>query len=530
MIAPQNRWYNTKGSTGGETLKQFVKPAKSKLLRRFWSRSGLDEDQIEPEQDIQASATTVSAELLMKFPGNPSHPSCCTNVAEFCFPNGIEIQPIAEDNISMTEVNELLFGGGRARSQNGSFVFLITGNAADVYSNDSISELPSQPMLYGCCLSFPCLNVVFNEVGSQGVSAMRAYCILSPCPVLDLHFRILSDLVDVERLMRAEAIAGAMNRHHGTLSYCEMIPILADVDHRMSDLLSNVSRAYGTLYSPAPGETLHFKVSPNLEEVHYTQSALTGMAFSLIQAQKKDFKFLERLCTMLSAMEPWVCHTLFSAIRPSVIMKALSALCRERQVLVIGDQPRLVSSCVLALAALLQPFPWLSPLVPILPSSMIDVLTAPVPFLMGLSLGTHPSPLHFDLQDQEEESSRCYDVLDVRNQIFYSSEGCSPTMDEGNSLVSQLAALTSSMQPDKSVSLTYEPTEAQRGICRSASDLVRCHMTKLCHIAASQLNGHCGNGSSDDNNVTTFMRDFRSTQGFTVLFEACFRERNEVVR
>ncbi len=529
MVAPQNKWHNTQGTPGGETLKQFVKPAKSKLLRRFWSRSGLDKEQIEPEQDLQTSATTVSAELLMQFPGNPSHPSCCTNVAEFCFPNGIEVQPIAEDDFSMTEVNELLFGGGRSRSQNGSFVFLITGNAADVYSSDSISELPSQPMLYGCCLSFPCLHVVFNEVGSQGVSAMRAYCILSPCPVLDLHFRILSDLVDIERLMRAEAIAGAMNSHHGTLSCCEMIPILADVDHRMFDLLSRVSKAYGTLRSPAPGETLHFQVSPNLEEVHYTQSALTGMALSLVQSRRRDFKFLERLCTMLSAMEPWVCHTLFSAIRPSVIVKVLSALCRERQVLVIGDRPRLVSSCVLALAALLQPFPWLSPLVPILPSSMIDVLTAPVPFLMGLSLGTLPFPLHFDLQDQEE-SSRCYDVLDVRNQVFYSSERSFPTMDEGKSLISQLTSLTSSLQPDKSASLIYEPTEAQRGICRSASGLVRCHMTKLCHIAASQLNHHYGNGSSDDKSVTTFMRDFRSTQGFTVLFEACFGERNEVVR
>ncbi len=528
MVAPQNKWHSTQGTPGGATLKQFVKHAKSKLSKKIWSRSGLDEKQIEPEKDLHTSSTTVSAEVLMQFPGNPSHPSCCTNVAEFCFPNGIEVQPIREDDFSMTEANELLFGGGGSRCQNGSFVFLITGNTADIFSSDSVSELPSQPMLYGCCLSFSWLNLVFNEVGAQGMSAMRAYCILSTCPVFDLHFRILSDLVDAERLMRAETIAGAMNSHNGTLSYCDMVPILADIDFRMSDLLYHVSKAYSTLRPPAPGKTLHFQVSPDLEEIHYTQSALAEMTFPLIQTRRRDFKFLEKLYTMLSAMEPWMSHTLFSTVRPSVIVQVLSALCRERQVLVMGDQPRLVSSCVLALAALLQPFPWLSPLVPILPSTMLGVLTAPVPFLMGLSLGTSPYPLDFDLQDQEND--HCYDVLDIRNQVFYSSEGSLSIMDEGESLISQLTLLTSSLQPEKFASPIYEPTEAQREICRSASDLIRCHMTKLCNDAASQLYHHrCGHSGHDNSNITAFMRDFSSAQGFTVFFEACFGERKEVL-
>ncbi len=528
MVAPSNKWHSTQGTPGRATLKQFIKHIETKKMsKKIWSRSGLEEKQIDPEKDIHTSWTTVSAEVLMQFPGNPSHPSCCSNVAEFCFPNGIEIQPIREDDFSMTEVNELLFGGGRSRCQTGSFVFLITGNTTDVYSSDSVSELPSQPMLYGCCLSFPWLHLVVNQAGAQGISAMRAYCILSTCPVFDLHFRILSNLVDVERLMRAKAIAGAMNSHNGTLSYCDMVPILADIDARMSDLLSHVSKAYNALRPPGPGDTLHFQVSPDLEEIHYTQSAPAGMAFPLLQGRRHDFKFLEKLYTMLSAMEPWMGHTLFSTVRPSVIVQVLSALCRERQVLVVGNQPRLVSSCVLALAALLQPFPWLSPLVPILPYNMLDVLTAPVPFLMGLSLGTSPYPLDFDYQDQGNDC--CYDLLDIRNQVFYSSEGSLSIMDEGEHLISQLTSLTSSIQPEKFASPIYEPTEAQRETCRGASDLIRCHMIKLCNDAASQLNSsrYCDNSGHD--NITAFMRDFSNAQGFAVLFEACFGERKGVL-
>lgn len=43
----------------------------------------------------------------------------------------------------------------------------------------------------------------------------------------------------------------------------------------------------------------------------------------------------------------------------------------------------LLSSVVLALAALIRPLLWVHPLVPVMPMSMVEVLSAPVPYLIG---------------------------------------------------------------------------------------------------------------------------------------------------
>lgn len=43
----------------------------------------------------------------------------------------------------------------------------------------------------------------------------------------------------------------------------------------------------------------------------------------------------------------------------------------------------LLSSAVLALAALTRPLLWVHPLVPVMPIDMAEVLSAPVPYLIG---------------------------------------------------------------------------------------------------------------------------------------------------
>ncbi len=106
---------------------------------------------------------------------------------------------------------------------------------------------------------------------------------------------------------------------------------------------------------------------------------------------------------------------------------------------------------------------------------------SPSTIFMGLSLGTSPYPLDFDLQDQGND--RCYDLLNIRNQVVYSSERSLSIMNEGGHLISQLTPLTSSLQPEKFSSPISEPTEAQRETCRGASDLIRCPMIKLCETA-----------------------------------------------
>lgn len=56
---------------------------------------------------------------------------------------------------------------------------------------------------------------------------------------------------------------------------------------------------------------------------------------------------------------------------------------RALQVIVVSQDLGLLSSTVLALTALTRPLLWVHPLVPVMPVDMGEVLSAPVPYLIG---------------------------------------------------------------------------------------------------------------------------------------------------
>lgn len=56
---------------------------------------------------------------------------------------------------------------------------------------------------------------------------------------------------------------------------------------------------------------------------------------------------------------------------------------QKRQVIVVSENMGLLSSVVLALAALVRPLLWVHPLVPVMPMDMGELLSAPVPYLIG---------------------------------------------------------------------------------------------------------------------------------------------------
>lgn len=54
-----------------------------------------------------------------------------------------------------------------------------------------------------------------------------------------------------------------------------------------------------------------------------------------------------------------------------------------QKVIVTSEHPGLLSSVVFALAALARPLVWVHPIVPVMPMNMREVLSAPVPYLIG---------------------------------------------------------------------------------------------------------------------------------------------------
>ncbi len=78
----------------------------------------------------------------------------------------------------------------------------------------------------------------------------------------------------------------------------------------------------------------------------------------------------------------------------TVMLQLLSAVMTERQVLVVGSSLEQVSSVVFLLHELMRPFVYQAVFVPILPPSLLEILDAPVPFVVGM----HSSTLRPDTQ------------------------------------------------------------------------------------------------------------------------------------
>ncbi|RHY99697.1 hypothetical protein DYB35_011622 [Aphanomyces astaci] len=77
---------------------------------------------------------------------------------------------------------------------------------------------------------------------------------------------------------------------------------------------------------------------------------------------------------------------LFSKVSLDHLLVLLGCLCCEVKVLLKSSDPSLLTSCVLAVRALLDPFEWVKKagvVVTLLPPSLGEILEAPVPFLVG---------------------------------------------------------------------------------------------------------------------------------------------------
>eukprot|EP01028_Stygiella_incarcerata_P014049 TRINITY_DN893_c0_g4_i2.p1 TRINITY_DN893_c0_g4~~TRINITY_DN893_c0_g4_i2.p1 ORF type:complete len:1008 (-),score=296.58 TRINITY_DN893_c0_g4_i2:872-3895(-) len=76
---------------------------------------------------------------------------------------------------------------------------------------------------------------------------------------------------------------------------------------------------------------------------------------------------------------------LFKHFSHEWIVTLFAALIRERRVLVVGERIGIVSHFVHALEANLYPLRWQHIVIPILPSSLLSYVSAPMPFLIGCS-------------------------------------------------------------------------------------------------------------------------------------------------
>ena len=163
---------------------------------------------------------------------------------------------------------------------------------------------------------------------------------MSRWPWFQLHFEVLYALVARERL-DGFAPPGMDGSNTATLETLQ---------------------SYFNVKLPAAGEELKFKLPNDLHEIVFH-----------CPKENED---------QLIAHWGYVC--LFRALDVGEVIAFLSALLQERQIIVVCRTLGLLSAVVLSCIPLLRPMAWQGTFIPILPVDQLDVLHAPVPYVIGV--------------------------------------------------------------------------------------------------------------------------------------------------
>uniref|UniRef100_A0A8C9WL95 DENN domain containing 2B n=1 Tax=Scleropages formosus TaxID=113540 RepID=A0A8C9WL95_SCLFO len=119
---------------------------------------------------------------------------------------------------------------------------------------------------------------------------------------------------------------------------------------------------------PAPGKTIKVK------------TFLPGAGNEVMELRRP----------MDSRLEHVDLESLFSCLSVRQVVRVFASLLLERRVIFVADKLSTLSSCMHAVVALLYPFSWQHTFIPVLPSSMVDIVCCPTPFLVGLLSSSLP--------------------------------------------------------------------------------------------------------------------------------------------
>ncbi|PXF45089.1 Suppression of tumorigenicity 5 protein [Gracilariopsis chorda] len=160
-----------------------------------------------------------------------------------------------------------------------------------------------------------------------------------------------------------------------------------------SNVINNNAQAPPLADTAAAAATLEFPSSSHLQR----RSASYERVVSQKTAPDTDQE--PRLTRENSLTHLADAHILFSHFSVRAIVILITALLEERRVCIVGPSSSLVSRAVLALENLLRPFEWPHVLSPILPSQHVHVLSAPIPFLVGILERYYPQTADLPLDD-----------------------------------------------------------------------------------------------------------------------------------
>ncbi|RAL43437.1 hypothetical protein DM860_012578 [Cuscuta australis] len=290
--------------------------------------------------------------------------------------------------------------------------------------------------------------------------------------------------------------------------------------------------SYHSLPLPSWGCNTIFHPLEHLPPIKFKRSSKSdlGVSDEDLAVEMQDLDAIAKVNFDLAAAEEaaalsvWTTAATCRALSLETILTMITGVLLEKQVVLICPNLGVLSALVLSLIPIIRPFQWQSLFLPILPLKMLDLLDAPVPFIVGLQ--QKPA-------DLRKKISNLIYVNIAKDQV----KPCYlPSLPRYKELVSELQPIHARLEHDNSVAQghpTYRCNDVQAEAATQFLTVMRHYLESLC----SNLRTHTITSvQSNNDRVSLLMKDsfiasfpsrdqsfiklFVDTQLFSVLSDA----------
>ena len=390
--------------------------------------------------------------ILYRFPPDADPPPA--EVCDFCLPAGGRLRHLAKASDREQSTLEMLYGHGQSQRSSRCFIFVLEDKTLDINKNVPNEETGEDTgRLFGICVVNPRLlnpyAPINNPTGKHQKPATSGstspapdvefeaavcYCFITRFPLFDFFFQILWNIIAFERISRMIDVS-----EHVDTSEIDLYRYIPD------NVYDFVMNRLSIITPPRFGETISLDIDSSLPAV-------------LALRTKPD----DDLPEYFQNSAAWALPPLVHWLDAKTIVWALSLLLSEVKLIILGKDAATVSCAVIGLTALLKPFQWVSPMIPILPIKHLDFIESPVPIIAGIVLdndspdatafnGNSITPLNILRQCDDGD---VISVLDLSNKEIFTLSGYKRDManllvPEAGTLIDNISSIISSSDVDK---------------------------------------------------------------------------------
>jgi hypothetical protein len=311
------------------------------------------------------------------------------------------------------------------------------GNDEDNERTKMEEEYGVEPgKLYGICVVHPRLLLttadgpiassdIADPSGVVELEAQVCFAFITRFPFFEFFFSIIFDIILEDRTARTEKViaslqaigpvgessASGSGQQHYSIDPA-LFKSMLSYEYLPRSIIQKVLSHLSLVKVPKFNESIEFswrndKSAPPIKLLREKNAGMIKMS---------EYEF--------NAAE-WSLPALLMWIPPSHLMWLIGLLLTETKVIVIGSEPGLVSCAIMGLLALLRPFTWVMPIIPVLPSKHMDFVESPVPILAGVviesSANMENTVKKIIRSCNDAENGTITAVFDITNREIYMS-------------------------------------------------------------------------------------------------------------